>query len=192
MSWQWWVAQSFAFVGLVFILISFQQKSSIKLVWLKSLSTFSVFVGFCVLGNIPALIMNGAGVLRNSVAMFFAYKPDAKKAYKYIAGGVIVFLLIALNIVFWKDYYNLYSMILGASFVLVYLQPTTARIRYVSILPEIGAVVYYSLLFAPMNVAIEAVGLISAIVGIFRIDKPTYKKNELKEEVEMRDEKEGE
>jgi len=187
MSWRWWVAQGFAFVGLIFILISFQQKSKIKLVWIKSLSTFCVFVGFLFFGNIPAILMNGAGVLRNAVAVYFAYKPYTKKVYRYIAGGAIIALLIALNIIFWKDFYNLYSMILGALFVLTYLQPTSARIRYASIVPEAGAVVYYSLLFAPMNIAIEAVGLISAIVGIFRIDRPEALDRELNKEIKADD-----
>ncbi len=190
MSWQWWTAQGFAFVGLIFIIISFQQKSTIKLVWFKFVSTFCVFVGFLFFGNIPAILMNGAGVLRNSVAVYFAYKPQTNKAYKYIAGGMIVSLLVALNIVFWKDYFNLYSMILGTAFVFTYLQPTAGRIRYFSIVSETGAVVYYSLLFAPMNIAIEATGLISAIVGIFRIDRPERFEREMKEEVQLQDEDE--
>ena len=187
MSWRWWTAQGLALLGLVFILISYQQRSKIKLVWLKSLSTFCVFVGFVFFGNISAILMNGAGVLRNSVAIYFAYKPETKKIYKYLAGGAIIALLVALNIVFWKDFYNLYSMILGALFVLTYLQPTSSRIRYASIVPETAAVVYYSLLFAPMNIAIEAVGLISAIVGIFRLDKPKKLEKELNEEVKAQD-----
>lgn len=187
MSWRWWTAQGFALLGLVFILISYQQRSKIKLVWLKSLSTFCVFVGFVFFGNIPAILMNGAGVLRNSVAIYFAYKPETKKRYKYLSGGIIIALLVALNIVFWKDFYNLYSMILGALFVLTYLQPTSSRIRYASIVPETAAVVYYSLLFAPMNIAIEAVGLISAIVGIFRLDKPEEFEKELNEEIQAQD-----
>lgn len=191
MSWRWWVAQGFALLGLVFILISYQQRSKIKLVWLKSLSTFCVFVGFVFFGSISAMLMNGAGVLRNSVAIYFAYKPETKKRYKYLAGGVIIALLVALNIVFWKDFYNLYSMILGALFVLTYLQPTSSRIRYASIVPETAAVVYYSLLFAPMNIAIEAVGLISAIVGIFRIDKPEEFERELNEEMKTQDDDDG-
>ena len=191
MSWRWWVAQGFALLGLVFILISYQQRSKIKLVWLKSLSTFCVFVGFVFFGNISAILMNGAGVLRNSVAIYFAYKPETKKRYKYLAGGVIIALLVALNIVFWKDFYNLYSMILGALFVLTYLQPTSSRIRYASIVPETAAVVYYSLLFAPMNIAIEAVGLISAIVGIFRLDKPEKLEKEFNEETKTQDDDDG-
>ena len=38
-----------------------------------------------------------------------------------------------------------------------------------------------------MNIAIEAVGLISAIVGIFRLDKPEKLEKELNEEVKAQD-----
>lgn len=190
MSWQWWLAQAFTFVGLVFVLISFQQKSTKKLVWLKSVSTLCVFVGFVFLWNVPALLMNGAGVLRNLVAVYFAYRPWTHKAYKYAAGGVIIGLLIALNIVFWKDFYNLYSIILGALLVLTYFQPTAAKIRYVSLISETGAIVYYALLVSPLNIAIESVGLVSAIMGIFRIDKKEEFENELREEIEKKDDEE--
>ena len=185
MSWQWWTAQGFGLVGLIFAIVSYQQRTTIKLMWSKSISTLCVFAGFVFLGNVPAMIMNGAGVLRNGVAMFFAYKPSTDRKYKLVGGGVIIALLIVLNIVFWKNYYSLYSMILGALFVITYFQSTSARIRHLSVISETAAVVYYSLLLSPMNIAIEAFGLISSAVGIVRVDIPDVViEREMNEEIE--------
>ena len=170
MTWQWWVAQGFALVGLIFVIISFQQKEAKKLVWLRSIATWFVFGGLFFLGNLSAIIMCGAGVLRNAVALVFAYKPETKIIWKYVAGGLIVALLIALNIIFWKDYYNLYSIVLGAFNVFTFLQPTAKRIRYCSVVSEVLAITYYSLLFTPINIVIEVFGITSAIVGIIRLD----------------------
>lgn len=79
-------------------------------------------------------------------------------------------MLIVLNIIFWSNLYNLYSIVLGAVNVFTFLQPTPKRVRYCSIVAEIMAIVYFSLLFTPVNIVIEVVGLISAVVGIIRLD----------------------
>lgn len=181
MSWEWWVAQGFAFLGLIFVIISFQQKSTKKLIWFRSIATWLVFAGLFFLGDISAIIMCGAGVLRNAVSMYFAYRPETKIRYKYISGALIVVLLVILNIVFWKSYLNIYSMVLGSVNVYTFLQSTPKRIRYCSVVAEILAIVYYSILFTPINISIEAFGLISAIVGIIRLDiKKHNPNNEIK------------
>ena len=178
MDWHWWVAQGFAFVGLIFVIISFQQKEAKKLIWLRSIATWFVFTGLFFLGNLSAIIMCGAGVLRNAVALYFTYKPDTKIYWKYASGGVIVALLVILNIIFWKDFYNLLSILLGAFNVFTFMQSTAKRIRFCSIIAEVIAITYYSLLFTPVNIIIEVFGLVSAIVGIIRLDIKRNKKTE--------------
>ena len=179
MTWQWWVAQGFAFIGLVFVIISFQQKSTTKLIWLRSIATWFVFIGLFFLGNVSAIIMCGAGVFRNAVSLYFAYKPNTKITYKYFAGGLIIVLLIGLNVIFWQNFYNLFSILLGAFNVFTFLQSTPKRIRYCSVFAELMAITYYSLLLTPINIVIEVFGLISAIVGIVRLDIKK-KRNNLK------------
>lgn len=169
-SWQWIINQVFAFIGLIFVIISFQQKTTYKLIVLRNIATIFVFVGLFFLGNISAIIMCGAGVIRNLVSLYFAKKPDTKKIKKYISSILIVCLLILLNIVFWNNWYNLYSIILGAFNVFTFMQEKPSTIRICSVIAEILAITYYSLLFTPINIVIECVGLISAIVGIIRLD----------------------
>lgn len=168
--WNWWVAQGFAFICLIFIIISFQQRTTTKLIWLRNISTIMLFIGLCFLGNISAIIMCGAGVIRNAVALFFAYKPQTKSLYRVVAGMMIIFLLIALNVIFWVDYFNIFSITLGAINVIAFLQTKAARIRKISVIAEIIAVTYFSLLLSPINIVIEVVGLSSAIVGVIRLD----------------------
>lgn len=170
MSWQWWVAQSFAFVGLAFVIISFQQKNLKKLMWLRNIATINVFTGLCFLGETSAIIMCGAGVVRNAVSLIFAYKPETKIYWKYVAGGFIICALIALNIVFWKDYYNIFSIVTGAFNVITFMQNSSKRVRIFSVIAEILLIVYFSLLLSPINITIEVVSLISAVVGIIRLD----------------------
>ena len=169
-TWQWVVNQIFAFIGLIFVIFSFQQKSTKKLIILRNFATGFVFIGLCFLGNISAIIFCGAGVIRNLVSLYFAYKPNSKKSIKYLASLLIIMLLVILNIIYWKNLYNLFSMILGIFAVITFMQEKAATIRKLSVVSEILSITYYSLLLSPTNIIIEIVGLISAIVGIVRID----------------------
>lgn len=169
-TWQWIVNQIFAFIGLIFVIISFQQKSTKKLLFLRNFATGFVFIGLCFLGNISAIIFCGAGVIRNLVSLYFAYKPDTKKIIKYIASILIVLLLITLNIIYWNNLYNLYSIMLGTLAVITFMQEKSSTIRKLSVVNEILSITYYTLLMSPTNIIIEVVGLISAIVGIIRLD----------------------
>ena len=169
-SWQWWVAQGFAFVGLVLVVISMQQKTSKGILWYRNFATASVTVGVCFLGEISAIIMCGAGMIRNAVSLVFAYKPNTSRFWRWGTSGILIALLISLNIVFWTGYLNIISMVLGISLVITFMQKKPSTIRALSVGMEIISIVYYSLLLSPINVGIEVFGLISAIVGIVRLD----------------------
>ena len=170
MTWQWITNQILAFVGLVFVVISNQQKTSYKLLLMRTIATFFVFAGLCFLGNISAIIMCSAGIIRNFVSLYFAIKPNSKKSIKYISSGFIIILLIILNIIFWNNWLNLYSIILGSFNVYTFMQEKASTIRKCSVIAEILAITYYSLLLTPVNIIIECFGLVSAIVGIIRLD----------------------
>lgn len=169
-TWQWIVNQIFAFIGLIFVVLSFQQKSTKKLIILRNFATGFVFIGLCFLGNISAIIFCGAGVIRNLVSLYFAYKPNSKKSIKYLASLLIIMLLVILNIIYWKNLYNLFSMILGIFAVITFMQEKASTIRKLSVITEILSITYYALLLSPTNIIIEIVGLVSAIVGIVRLD----------------------
>lgn len=169
-TWQWVVNQFFAFIGLMFLIISFQQKTTYKLILLRNLATGFVFIGLCFLGNVSAIIMCGAGVIRNVVFLHFASSPSNRITKKYIAAILISLLVIFLNIIFWKDIYNLFSIVIGIANILTFVQEKPAAIRKYAVVAEILSVIYFTLLFTPVNIVIESVGLMSAIIGIIRLD----------------------
>ena len=140
-TWYWITNQVFAFLGLIFVVLSFQQKSTKKLLILRNIATLLVFI------------------------------PNTKKITKNIASILIVILLIALNIIYWKNFYNLYSIVLGTLAVYTFMQDRASMIRKLSVVIEILSIIYYSLLLSPTNIVIEVVGLVSAIVGIIRLDR---------------------
>ncbi|MBQ8844463.1 MAG: YgjV family protein [Clostridia bacterium] len=170
-TWQWIVSQIFALIGLIYLCFSFQQKTSIRLILLRNIATLHVFTGLCFLGNLSAIIMCGAGIIRNAVSLYFSIKPETKNVIKYFLFSIISLLLVALNIIFWENYYNLFSIFIGLMLIYTFMQVNPAKIRVWSIISGVFAVVYFCLLFSPINIVIELVGVISAIVGIIRLDR---------------------
>ena len=175
-TWQWITNQIFAFIGLIFVVFSFQQKSTKKLLILRNFATLFVFIGLCFLGNISAIIMCGAGVIRNLVTLYFAIKQDTKNTIKLIASILIILLLVVLNIIYWQNWYNLYSILLGTMSVFTFMQKKASSIRKLSVINEILSITYFGLLLSPINIVIEFIGLISAVIGIIRLDINKKKK----------------
>ena len=170
MSWQWYVAQAFALVGLIFVIISNQQKTSNKLLIFRNIATMFVFGSVCFLGQISAIIMCGVGIVRNLIALIFTYKPNINKGYKIGAGAFLIIALVALNIVFWQNWLNIFSIVVGSLLVITFLQDSAKSIRIFTVIAEALAVVYYGLMLSPLNVGFEAFSLVSALVGIIRLD----------------------
>lgn len=175
MSWQWIVSQVFAFICLIFVVISFQQKDSKKLIILRNIATLFVFIGICFLGNVSAIIFCGVGVIRNLLALYFAYKPNANKIYKYIASVILAILLIILNIIYWNNYLNIFSIVIGIMAIITFMQTKSSVIRKLSVFLEIISIIYYAILLSPINVIIEVASLVSVIIGIIRLDRKMVK-----------------
>ena len=182
MTWQWFVSQGFAFVALIFIIVANQQKSTLKYVWIYNFGTISIFASVCFLGNVSAIILNAMGIIRGFIAIYFAYKPNTKPLVKTVTGVSIVVLLIILNIIFWTNYLGIFSIVIGTLLVVTFLQNSPRLIRRWMVLTELLLITYYIILMSPISVALELFGLISAIVGIIRLD--LKKKNVSKESEE--------
>lgn len=171
MSTEWILNQVFAFIGLIFVVISYQQNDSKKLIIFRNIATLFVFIGLIIYGNVSAIIFCGVGAIRNLVALYFAYKPNTNKIYKYIAAVVLSLILVVLNIIYWKNYLNIFSIVIGILAIITFMQNKASTIRKLSVSLEILSISYYGLLLSPTNVAIEVIGLISAIIGILRLDR---------------------
>ncbi|MDE6141994.1 MAG: YgjV family protein [Bacilli bacterium] len=169
-SFYWVLSQMLAFISLVFVIISFQQKGAVKLIIFRNIATFFSFVGLCFLGNISAIIMCGAGVIRNLTSLYFITRDKVNKNIKLLASVFIVILLIILNIIYWKDIYNIFSIVVGTMNVVTFMQENAKLIRKFSVVSGTFATIYCLLIYSPINALIELFGLVSAIVGIIRLD----------------------
>ena len=173
----WFINQAFAFIGLIFLVISFQQKTAYKVIVLRNFATIFVFIGLCFLGNISSIIMCGAGVIRNFIS-FILLKKNIKDIKIKISWSIfIILLIIILNIVYWNNYLNILSIIVGICNVVAFMQSDVKKMRKYSVVSEVISIVYFGLLLTPLNIIIECFGLSSAIIGIIRLDKKNYEKS---------------
>lgn len=170
MDMNWIISQILAFIALILVIISFQQSNAKSLIVHRNIATFFSFASLCFLGNISAIIMCGAGVVRNLTSLYFISKENVNKNIKLIASILIVILLIVLNIIFWNNILNIFSIVVGTMNVVTFMQENAKLIRKFSVISGTLAIIYYCLLVSPVSALIEVFGLTSAVVGIIRLD----------------------
>ena len=170
MTWQWWVSQGFAVVGLVFIVVSMQQKTRVRILFFNLVATAFLLASVCFLWQLSAIVLMGVNTVRNITALGFACYPNTKRVYIWLTSAVLAIALIALNIVFWKSWLNILSITIGIGFIVAFMQTKPKNLRAIIVGVRLVAIVYWGLLLAPINASIEVIGLISTIVGIVRFD----------------------
>ena len=170
-TWQWWVCQAFATVSIIFCVTAMQQKKTTDILWHRSIFSLLLFGGVCFLGRLPAMIMIGTGFVRSVILLILSYKPQISHIYKWLIFAALAASLIALNIIFWEDYLSLLSIAVGLAFLTAFIQSKPANVRRVSIAAASLAIIFYILMFLPVNAIINISVLISSIVGLVRFDR---------------------
>jgi len=176
-NWQWWVSQALATVSVIFCITAMQQKTTTNMLWHRTIYSLLIFGGGCFLGKLPAMIMMGVAFVRNGVLLGLSYKGEkVSKLLKWSIFGVLAASLIALNIVFWENLLSALSIVVGLAFLTAFIQSKPVNVRRVSIGASLLAIVFYILVFSPVNAVINVAVLISSIVGLVRFDKKIDKK----------------
>lgn len=182
MEWNWWVSQGLALLGLVFVVIAMQQRETKPLLWYRVIAVTVIVIGLCFLGNVSAIILGGSGLVQLFVALLFAYKPSIKPEFKLITAALLAVSVIALNIIFWGGYLSIMAMVYGVGALAATLQKKASTIRKLTVIICMLGIVYYGLLLAPINAVMEGIALISAAVGIIRLDIKRERKEATTEE----------
>ena len=171
-NWQWWVSQGLALVSIIFCITAMQQKKATGILWHRTIYSLLIFGGGCFLGKLPAMIMMGVAFLRNVVLLFMAHKEGKIKILaKWSIFGLLAASLITLNIIFWENLLSILSIAVGLAFLAAFIQKEPVNVRRISIVAAILAIVFYVLVFSPVNFAINIAVLVSSIVGIVRLDR---------------------
>jgi hypothetical protein len=179
-TWQWWVAQILATISIIFAFSAMQQKNTTDILWQRLIYALFVFAGGVFLGKVSAMIMLGVAFIRNFILLLLSYNDSGKKGFQIVKWSTFTILavsLIALNIIFWENYLSILSMIDGLIFLTAFIQSKAVNVRRITIAGAISSIIFFILIFSPVNVAINIAVLISSIVGLVKIDKKAKQKS---------------
>jgi len=183
MTLQWWVAQTFATVSIIFAVSAMLQKETTGILWHRSIYALLVFGGGVFLGKASVMIMLGVAFVRNLILLLLAHKNSDKAAFQRIKWATFALLaasLIALNLLFWESYLSILSMADGLIFLTAFIQSRPVNVRRITVLGALSSIVFFVLVFSPVNVVINLAVLISSIVGLVKLDSKNKKtKNEI-------------
>ena len=171
-EWQWWVSQAFALVAMIFSITAMQQKSTTRILWHRSFYSLLLLCGTFFLWKLPAIIMVGVGLLRTLVLLYLSYKSKVSKNTKRWVFAGLAAILITLNIIFWENVLSILSIAVGLAYLIAFIQQKPVNIRHITVAAASIGIVFYILVFSPMNAVINLSVLISTVVALFRIDKP--------------------
>ena len=115
--------------------------------------------------------MIGMGFIRSVILLILSYKAELSKLIKWSVFAVLAVSLVVLNIIFWENYLSLLSIAVGMAFLTAFIQSKPANVRRVSIAAASLAIIFYILMFLPVNAVINVSVLISSVVGLVRLDR---------------------
>jgi hypothetical protein len=170
-TWPWWVSQVFALVGMVFCITAMQQQKTTSMLWHRSIYSLLIFFGVCFLGQLSAIVLTGVAFVRNIVLLVLSKHEKVSKETRVSIFIILALSLILLNLWFWENYLSFLSIALGLAYLTAFAQSKPASVRKISLLAASIAIVFYTLIFSPVNVLINIAVLVSAIVGLRRFDR---------------------
>lgn len=147
-----------------------QQKSRISILSWNLAAAVAMFISCCCLWQFSAMILMGVSSVRSVTALIFAIKPNVKKWIFITTNVVLALSIIVFNIVFWNGYLSIFSIIIGIGSIISFAQVKPKNIRLTIAPIQVISTIYYILMLAPINAMIELTALISAIVGMIRLD----------------------
>ncbi|MDR0462153.1 MAG: YgjV family protein [Christensenellaceae bacterium] len=172
-TWQWWVSQGFALIGLVCLVASMQQKGRVKILSWNLCAACAMFTSCCFLWKFSAMILMGVSSVRSVTALLFAMYPKTNRWIFLITNVVLGSAIIALNVIFWQGWLSILSIIIGIGFILAFAQTKPKNIRRTIAPVRLISTTYYCFLLAPINAVIEITAFVSTAIGMIRYDRKT-------------------
>ncbi|MBQ9880601.1 MAG: YgjV family protein [Clostridia bacterium] len=158
-------AQIVGLVGLVFIMLSYQQKERKRILYLQMVSCAVFAAGFLMLGAYTGCVMNAVGLVRAVV-----FSIDRKWAKSPVWVGVFIAVFTVAGVLTWEKWYSVFpivAQILGS--ISLRLKNPTA-IRLVSLPTSPSWLVYNVFANSYSGVLTEALVTASIVSAIIRLD----------------------
>ena len=154
-------------IGLVAVAIgfaSYQVRSKKMLLVIQTVSCLVMTVHYFMLGATSALVLNVVVILRNVAYYFRDRKPFSGWTFPVLFALVIT----GLGALSWQGYYSLFIMVGLAVNTFCLALPNPQDVRRSVVLTSSTILIYHVIVFSIGGMFNEIVGVISALIGLYR------------------------
>jgi len=186
-SWSWWTSQFFAFLLLVCLIVSMQQKTRTKLMWWNTVGMFFGVVGAIFLGFASVIILMTINFSRNVTVLIFSYFPNAKQRIFWSFGAALIIAVTTANLIFWENWLSGMSIAVGIGFIVAFFQMTPKRMRFGLCIMRFPACAFAILTTNLVQAVTETVAFTSGLIAIIRLDMKKKPKEDTANTIEISD-----
>lgn len=162
-----WLIQLIGFIGLLFLVLSFQQNNRNRILLLILIGQLIFLVHFILLGAWTAVAMNSVGAVRTLIFQFKGRKKWAELSFWPVVfiANFLVFGLLA-----WESWYSVLPIIAMSIETVGLWKKNPKLIRIINLFPHPPWFTYNLISGSWPGVATEVLIFVSVIVGIVRFD----------------------
>jgi len=163
-----WIIQFIGFIGLFFIVLSFQQKTRNRILIVMVTGQLIFLVHFSLLGAWTGVGMNIVGSLRT---ILFRFREERKWADHKAWPAVFVLFFWMACLIFWEGWLSLLPAIAMTIETIGLWMKSTTRIRFINLFPHPFWFTYNLLKNSWAGTLTEILVFLSIVVAIFRYDR---------------------
>ena len=162
-----WIIQVIGFIGMGFLVLSFQQNNRNKILIFILIGQLIFLVHFIMLGAWTAVAMNSVGAVRTLIFQYKEQKQWAAKSYwpiLFIAG------FIGFGTLSWQGWYSILPITAMSIETVGLWMKNPKTIRFINLFPHPPWFTYNFLMGSWPGVIAELLMFGSILVGIWRFD----------------------
>jgi hypothetical protein len=163
-----WIIQVIGFIGLLFIVLSFQQSTRNRILIVMVTGQLIFLIHFSMLGAWTGFAINIVGSLRT---LFFRFRLERKWADHKVWLGVFIAAFWVACLITWEGWMSLLPAIAMTIESIGLWMKNTTRIRFINLFPHPFWFTYNMLINSWAGTLTEILVFLSIVIAIFRYDR---------------------
>ncbi len=161
------IIQLIGFIGLVFLVLSFQQNNRNKILVLILTGQLIFLAHFILIGAWTAVAMNTVGALRT---LIFQYKETKRWAERYFWPFIFILGFILSGLLAWQEWYSVLPIIAMSIETVGLWMNKPKAIRFINLFPHPLWFTYNLIMMSWAGITVEVMIFISILIAIYRYD----------------------
>ena len=162
------ISQIFAFLSIVFDMISIQQKKKARLLNMVTVAAFTSFLHYVFLGAWPGIVNKTITTVRNAIA---AHEASHKKKSANYLPIIFIICYIIFGIVTFDSLFSLLPMAASSTYSFVIYKCDVKKVRYTSIITNTLWLVYNICVFTIVGILAEILIIANGLIAVYKYRK---------------------